>query len=231
MTRISSLWLTESNEDAPINMWGLPRGTNAIRPEDAQAVQRARLFYAMTRCVARKGYAATSVADVLAIARVSRRTFYQLFGDKEQCYLALFQKAHDTLVQEVLGVQHEGMTWVERLRCSHRAYLDFFVKNPGLSQTLLVEVVAAGPKALAMRDRFYERFTRFQHNLYEMRREEKADLPALPVEVFAILISGIESLIAQWTRSGRAKDLMLLEPVLLHVVGAVHGASIDQPRS
>ncbi|MDP3858562.1 MAG: TetR/AcrR family transcriptional regulator [Stagnimonas sp.] len=215
--------------DQDVRHRGLPRGVNAIEPREAQALQRARLFQALSACIAEHGYANTAVADVLALARVSRRTFYQLFRDREDCYLALLEQGHEQLVAEVLAAQASAVGWRQHLERSHHAYLEFFVRQPLLAQALLVAVVAAGPRALAQRDRYHARFIRFQSNLYALRQQDEPELPALPEEVFAVLIHGINELVASWVREGRSSELLRLEPVLLYVVGTVHGSAMDLP--
>jgi len=219
----AAVWLPNRERDQGRNLWDLPRGINAIKPRAAQAAQRARLFYAMTESITQHGYSATAVADVLTVAKISRRTFYQLFKDKEDCYLALFQKGHEALVQAVLEAQKGARSWHEHLELSHRAYLDFFVRHPKLAHSLLVEVVAAGPRALQARDRYHARFTRFQQNLYEMRRAEEPGLPPLPAETFSVLIAGIDDLVGRWVREGRGQELLKLEAVVLYIVSSVHG--------
>jgi len=223
MNRETALWMPRHEADTGVNVWGLPRGVNAMRQRDVESAQRARLFYAMTECVAKHGYAATAVADVLAVAKISRRAFYGLFRDKEACYLALYQRGHEALVAAVMAAQQGVTTWREHLERSHRAYLAFFVRYPKLANTLLVEAAAAGPAALRARDRYHAEFTRYQRNLYEMRRSEEPGLPRLPDEVFAVLIDGIDALVARWVREGRASKLLELEPAVLYAVSSVHG--------
>lgn len=218
--------MTRGEAGNGLRVWDLPRGVNAVKTRDAKAAQRARLFYAMTECIARKGFARTSVEDVLKIAKVSRRTFYQLFRDKEACYLSLFERAHESLVQAVLDSQQGATTWQQHLECSHRAYLEFFVDHPKLARTLLVEVIAAGPNALRQRARYHARFTRLQRNLYGIRRKEYPSLPDLPDEAFSVLIAGIDDLVARYVREGRSKSLQKLEATVLYLVSAVHGAPI-----
>src|SRR5687767_6279952 len=68
----------------------LPRSPHKTVREEVAASQRGRLLVAMSDVVGEKGYAAATVADVLAKAGVSRRTFYEHFADKEACFLAAY---------------------------------------------------------------------------------------------------------------------------------------------
>lgn len=118
------------------------------------------------------------------------------------------------------------MGWLQRLKNSHRAYLQFFVDNPLLTYAVLVEVHAAGPAAIEKRSRYHAQFVTFQRNLYQLHRKEEPSLPALPREAFAVVIAGINEVVAQRMREGRAARLLELEPLLPYLVTAIHGGVI-----
>src|SRR3954454_2857364 len=100
----------------------LPRGPHRLTREAVMASQRGRMLDAMAQAVAEKGYAATTVADVIAGAGVSRKTFYEQFRDKEDCFLA----AYDTGVELLLGALREAGSneedLLERARTRTRTY-------------------------------------------------------------------------------------------------------------
>src|SRR4051794_32391335 len=93
----------------------LPRGPHGLAREVVAASQRGRLIDAIAHVVAEKGYARTTVADVIERAGVSRKTFYEHFRDKETCFLA----AYDTGVEVLLAT----MRAAEPIRGRVRAYL------------------------------------------------------------------------------------------------------------
>ena len=72
----------------------LPRGRHSLSREEVAGSQRERLQRAMAEVMAEKGYALTSVADVLRRARVSRETFYELYSSKEDCFMSVFDAAY-----------------------------------------------------------------------------------------------------------------------------------------
>ena len=76
----------------------LPRGRHSLSREEVAATQRARLMLALTEAVGESGYAATSVADVIGRAGVSRQTFYEQFTSKLDCFLAAFDAACEILL-------------------------------------------------------------------------------------------------------------------------------------
>ena len=126
----------------------LPRGPHRLAREVVAASQRGRLLDAMACVVAQKGYGAASVADVIATAGVSRKTFYVHFRDKLDCFLAAYGVGVDVLLATVRGAG-EGETdpfAVTRVRT--RAYLQTLAAEPDFARTFLLEVSAAGPQAI-----------------------------------------------------------------------------------
>jgi AcrR family transcriptional regulator len=101
--------------------------------------------------VAARGYAATSVAHITARAGVSRKSFYEQFDDKEDCYLAAFDTAAEAQAAGVVAIMDRlgpGTEPLEVFRASLRAYLEGLACHPAASRTLLVEIYAVGPEAL-----------------------------------------------------------------------------------
>src|SRR3954451_13174305 len=101
----------------------LPRGPHNLTRDDVLASQRQRMTDAMAAAVASKGYASTTVGDVVAGAGVSRKTFYEHFRDKEECFLAAFDAGVEALLAAIATAPPEGSGWPERLRARVRAYL------------------------------------------------------------------------------------------------------------
>ena len=137
----------------------LPRGRHGLTRAEVERAQRARMLEAMADAVMTKGYTATSVADVLRGAGVSRETFYQQFGSKLDCFMSVFEEAASALFDWVDALvttpgDEEGAGGDARLALFERAfgaYLDALVGRPAYARVLLVEVVAAGPEALRRR--------------------------------------------------------------------------------
>jgi AcrR family transcriptional regulator len=126
----------------------------------ASASQRARLLEAMTRAVATKGYAKVTVADVVSLAGVSRRTFYEQFSDKEDCFLAAYTTGSQAVIDDIAAAVRasDSDDWRERVRVGITTYLEILSAEPDLARTLLVDVLGAGPRAVELRRRVRERF-------------------------------------------------------------------------
>jgi AcrR family transcriptional regulator len=132
----------------------------------------------MIEVVAERGYPETRVVDVIGVAGVSRKTFYELFDSKEDCFLA----AYDVLLGNLLGEATEsfeaqpGATWAERVCSALEALLEHLATHPEEARFAIVEVLAAGPKALARRDAALRQFTGF---LEAGRSETSVELPGI----------------------------------------------------
>src|SRR3569833_741535 len=74
----------------------LPRGRHGLSDSAVRSSQRERLLNAMLQLVLRQGYGATTIPQVVALARVSSNTFYEYFADKEQCFLAACDEVRGT---------------------------------------------------------------------------------------------------------------------------------------
>lgn len=208
-----------------LDAWSLPRGQHGHAPDTISASQRARLLYAVFHCVAIKGYNATTVADIVEIAEVSRSTFYGQFKDKEDCFIAAYEATHFALVAAVLASQKAGATWAERLRDTVRAYLQYCQDKPQMLRAILVQIHAAGVRAWEMRESAHERFARMQKALYELRREELPGLPELPHEVFRATVAAVEEMVNVYERRGSSGRIMELEPQVIYLLDSVYGGA------
>jgi AcrR family transcriptional regulator len=114
-------------------------------------IQRGRLLAAAIEVVSELGYSGMSVARVTARAGVSRRTFYDLFEDREDCFLGVFDEAlsRASKVARAAAVGQAG--WREEVRAGLFALLQFIGDEPGLSALLIIDALSAGPKVLERR--------------------------------------------------------------------------------
>jgi AcrR family transcriptional regulator len=195
----------------------LPRGSHGLDRGVVEASQRARLLEALGRAAAAKGYAATTIDDIVRRAGVSKKTFYDHFQDKEDCFLAAYEAASDQLFERVREAHSAREGWLERTRAGIVAYLRWIAGEPALARVFLIEVGAAGPRAaerrLALRDRYVE----LMRELQDDARAELPELPRLPTEVFHALVAAVDELVVRRIRASGAAGLPELEPVLLYL--------------
>jgi len=135
---------TGARKGARPAMDGLPR-------EHVTEIQRVRILTAMAEVASTRGAGAASVAHIVAQAGVSRRTFYDLFEDREDCFLATFDEALAQAAVTVLPAYESHTRWRGRIRAALLAVLVFFDEQPALARLCVVEALAAGPRALERR--------------------------------------------------------------------------------
>jgi AcrR family transcriptional regulator len=114
-------------------------------------IQRARMVAAAIRVTAEVGAHNLTVADVVGEAGVSRRTFYEIFEDCEDCFLAAFEEAVARVAERILPIWRESARWQQRTRSVIAAILRLFDDEPSTARFLVVEAMGAGPRALARR--------------------------------------------------------------------------------
>ncbi len=134
----------------------LPRGRHGLSRDEVESHQRLRILAAIADTMAQKGYAATSVADIIRGAGVSRETFYQLYDNKLDAFMAAFDTVAEVVV-EALATTDGPTSPTDRIEALIEAYLGLVAATPEWARLFLVEVHAAGPDAIARRAEIQER--------------------------------------------------------------------------
>jgi AcrR family transcriptional regulator len=211
----------------------LPRGPHGLDRDVVLASQRGRMLDAMASTVADKGYAATTVADVVAGAGVSRKTFYEHFRDKEEAFLAAFDAGVEALLAAIVEARPvDDDSWVGLMRARVRAYLDTLMREPSFAVTFLLEVFVAGPRAIERRGEVLERFAQLYRDLHAEARREFPELPAVPEPIYAAAVGAVNELVSGYVREGRTADLAELEPAIVYLQVALfagHEAAASLP--
>jgi AcrR family transcriptional regulator len=210
------------DEDAPV-----ARGRHAPPPEVRVPIQRQRLLRAAAGEFAERGYAGTSSESISRRAGMSKATFYEHFANKEECILALFDRAAEVIAEAMAeaarGVGRENAT--ERMRAATLAFLTSLSEHPEFSQTLLVEIIGAGPRAAKRRDQILQAFADVldAENAAAARR---GLIPrfASPHDSFAI-VGAITELVSRQVRLGQPADMLDLAPVIDRLIVGVLSAS------
>jgi AcrR family transcriptional regulator len=148
----------------------LPRGRHGLSRDEVLASQRGRMLDAICQAVAQKGYAQTSVADVIESAGVSRETFYEHFADKEACFLAAYELASATLQEAIAdALPSETADPLDRYDRAMAAYLETMSRERAYARVFLIDVYGAGPAALARRFRVFQAFVDMIAGLFGAR--------------------------------------------------------------
>jgi AcrR family transcriptional regulator/DNA-binding MarR family transcriptional regulator len=114
-------------------------------------IQRSRILSSAVQIVMEQGYGQMSVARVTGGAGVSRRTFYELFEDRESCFLAAFDQAVAELSDQAKHAWQQELLWSDRVRAALTALLELLDEHPGIASLVVVEALGAGPRVLAHR--------------------------------------------------------------------------------
>jgi AcrR family transcriptional regulator len=183
--------------------WRPPRGRHRLPPEVVSRSQRERLLEAAVRIVAAKGYAATTIGDLTKEAGISRTTFYELFEDKEACFLAAYDSAVDVLVRRVVAAYESEQRWPQRARAGLEALLETLAAEPELARLALVDIAAAGPAAQRRYRVAVQRLT----PLFEEGRDFAPGGRNLPANTSRMAAGGVTGLIADELVAGRAEQL------------------------
>jgi AcrR family transcriptional regulator len=207
-------------EQQPWRGTPLPRGRHKLPPDEVRASQRERLLRAMLESVGEHGYAATTVPEVVAAARVSRNAFYEFFSDKLDCFLALCDEEARGMLGSVVAAGEEP-DWRSAVRRGAVIYLRWWQERPAFSRAYMAEVPAAGPAAVEQRERASEAYREMFAVLGARAREEEPNLPPLPALAPRLLVAGITELVAEEVRAGRVGRLTRMTDDLADLIVAV----------
>ncbi len=131
-------------------------GNHGLTPEQVAESQRTRILGAMRELVAMHGYRDVPVAAVIQHAGVSRKTFYELYASKEECFVAIYEHEMERLLAPTLQAFEGDEPWSDRLRTALGVLLGTLAADPAAARICFVEVLAAGPLALERRAKAYE---------------------------------------------------------------------------
>jgi AcrR family transcriptional regulator len=174
--------------------------------------QRRRLLDAMAHAVAGKGYAAVTIADLAAEARVSKRSFYEHFADKAACLIALYEAASRQSLAVLRGAIDPRRDWHQQVEQALQAYFETLACNPPLLRTLFIEIIALGAPGLAARRRTTQAFA-------ELIVEVVG--PGLPREQAVAIVGGIHEWVLQAVEQDRVARLPELVGLAARLVRAV----------
>ncbi len=167
------------------------RARPASGPARVLEIQRSRILAAMVEECAARGAANVSVAHVVSRAGISRRTFYEIFTDREDCFRAVFDEGIARASRYVLGGYDPAASWLERIRTILGGLLAFLDAEPDTGELLVVGSLGAGPATMERRRRVLAQAIA---TVDEGRGEASAgkELPALTAEA---IVGGVLSVL------------------------------------
>ncbi|MGA7397529.1 MAG: TetR/AcrR family transcriptional regulator [Solirubrobacterales bacterium] len=193
----------------------LPSGRHNLPREFVVSSQRDRLLDSMAQACAEKRYAEVSVADIVSRARVSRSTFYEIFPDKEACFLAAYDAILGRFVTEVIkACQAPGLSWPEMIERGIVTSLGFLAAEPAFARMCIVDMFSAGPSALER----YLSAVRLIAAFVDGGRQAMPGREDVPQSVSAMVVGGAAVVIRAEIVDERTEYLPEVGPDLLYSI-------------
>lgn len=162
-----------------------------------------RLLQGLAQAVAAKGYADTTIADIVREAGVSRRTFYEHFDGKPAALIALYESASRRGLRVLRDAIDPSRDWQTQVDQALGAYLGSLAQNPVLLRTLFVEILGLGATGLAARRRVHDQMADFMLDVINAGRG-----PARLERPMALaVVGGIHELVLQAIEQDRTQAL------------------------
>jgi AcrR family transcriptional regulator len=161
----------------------------ALHRDNVKEEQRRRILLAMGELVAKRGYEAVTIALVVKRAHVSYKTFYKHFGNKEECFLELFDRTIEQLRERIdtrLGESADA-PWAEQVVIAIRTLFEAFLAEPLIARAIVVEAPTVGPIILKR----YQEAMNMLAPLLQRGRESGAEAAALPPTLEVTLAGGV----------------------------------------
>ncbi|MFD4352356.1 TetR/AcrR family transcriptional regulator [Nocardia sp. NPDC058518] len=201
---------------APASSEPLPPGPSAMSRDEVLASQRGRVAWAALQAVSELGYGPTTVSEIVKRAKVSRRTFYVLHRDKEDCYVAAFEMIVE-VVDNALNAKLETFRdadWKVLLRKSLEEYLALLSAEPDIARALHVEALSVGPALARHRVEMKKVFANRMLGAHR-RGVAQGELHTTPPEgIMLLLIGGIDDRIRDCLNEDGPEGLPELIPDL-----------------
>lgn len=181
-----------------------------------QTPARDRMLLAMTQAVAENGYAATTVADVVRIAGVSRRTYYEQFEDKEHCFLEAYRAGAGRVMEEIFATLREfaDEDWRARVQVAVGTFTRVLASEPALARVFFVDVLGAGPSAVEERKRVFDLFAGGWRLLADRAERQEPEITRTPELVLHALVGAIAEVVLRQILSDGAETLPQIAPAL-----------------
>lgn len=196
-----------------------PQAENAV----SESEHRSRLLQAMAACAADKGFANTTIADIVREAGVSKRTFYEHFSSKEACFLMLFRAVSASALRTLSEAVKGRTPWHAQLEHALDAYFAHLSAGPRLLRTLFVEVHHLGEEGTRVRREVMQHLADFLLQTVNHSLDDAVAWPELSPTMALAAVGGINELVLQAIERGEAEQLTRLTPAASAIVRALAG--------
>jgi AcrR family transcriptional regulator len=186
----------------------------------SREAHRRRAVAAMADAVAEQGYANTTVGDVLGRARMSRRTFYELFRNRQECFLAAYDAALEGAMDRLARAHSgNGRRWSGQVETALAALFEYLADEPGLARVWLVEAPSLGPAGIERHERTMKQLAK---RLARLPREGEGPASNGHATVrFEASVGAVHRVVQARLLDGRAGELPELAPDMARVVSGL----------
>ncbi len=224
---------SEGAEDYPPELARLPPGRHGLPREFVTHNQRERLIAGIAEAIAEHGFSGTTIAHITRAAAVSRRTFYEHFASKDECFVAAYDTVMNELRDRVTTAFEETEDWPRAIKAGIEAMLQFLAAEPSLARLCMVEALVAGPAVVERYDAAIQSFVPYFREGREGRSPEV--LSRLSPTTEEALVGGMVSLISRRIIAGKTKELEdllpdLVEFTLTPYLGSAEAAKIAKEK-
>ncbi|HME46886.1 TetR/AcrR family transcriptional regulator [Mycobacterium sp.] len=164
---------------------------------------RRRLLDGLADSIAERGYRETTIADIVRHARTSKRTFYQEFSSKEECFIDLLWTANQEMMAHIRAAVDPEAPWQDQIRQAIDAYCDSIESRPAITLSWIREMPALGTVVRSVQRRGIEDLTEMLVELTDSPGFRRADVPPISKPVAVILLGGLRELTAQTVEDKR----------------------------
>jgi AcrR family transcriptional regulator len=188
--------------------------------EPGRTAHRERLIAAMASAIESSGYRETTVADVVRIARTSRRTFYEHFEDREACFLALFDAVNDEMMEQVAAAVRPERSLEEQVDSALDAYIDGVTAQPALYRSFVHELPSLGRPGADRMTGVTERFAGLLVALVDSARRQQPEIARpLTLDTAIMIVGGLRELAVIYLQ--RERDLNELRSTAAATIKAI----------
>jgi AcrR family transcriptional regulator len=165
---------------------------------------RLRLLDGLATSIGERGYRASTVSDIVRRARTSKRTFYDQFASKEQCFLELLAANVEKLAECIAAAVDPEADWHQQIRQAVEAYVGYIESRPAITLSWIRELPSLGDVARAGQRRGLQLLSNLLIDLSASPGFRRAELPPLTAPLAMILVGGLRELTALAVEDGRA---------------------------
>ncbi len=199
---------------------GLPRGRTSLLTEETREKQQRRLVKAAISAFAEKGFTATTITDIVKRARVSKQVFYEIFENKEDCFLAADALGRKALFEQVLSdIKLESNDADQWIRSSVRAYLHLCNSEQDFTKAWAIEFPNAGNRCREQRNLFFAELGKRLKSIHSVIKKTQPDQwVAVPDLFYDAAIGGAYEIIFRYICQNKFTELLDLEDDLVNFI-------------